>query len=509
MNLMDLWSSGWHMPTPDCPTGSIPVAIQRGPCSSDGTALQGTPFPAYRNATSLTVAHGHLKKAHRLAITYTKTTLINLASLPSSIRNSPAWFRLLNTAWKATWPVGGRIRLDKDELIRRARKTTGLTNLGADFNDEPLDRLLRSIEGEAGLHAAGRFITRERLVGLLAIRLRAEHYFRKYPAILDQPLYPVWIIIGLQRTGTTKLQRLLAMDPDHRVIPSWEVINPVPLSPALYDLSSPLRAGAQSYPHPRDRRIAIARTSVNAVRFISPGFFAVHPIDVMQPEEDILLLDVSFMSTTPEATMHVPSYAAWLEQTDQGEAYAYAAKLLRLLQWVSPARRWVLKSPHHLEFPDLISRHFGDVRFIWPHREPAESVPSFLSMVTYNRLIFSDKVEVAQVSGHWVRKVGYMLGRALEYRRQGQNDLKFTDIHYRKLVADSIAELEKVYRMNGGLTEELTTLFKQHEAENPHRKHGTHVYSLEDFGLTAADIERNTGEYRQFFREHYGRTENP
>ena len=90
------------------------------------------------------------------------------------------------------------------------------------------------------------------------------------------------------------------------------------------------------------------------------------------------MLDVSFMSTTPEAMMHVPSYAQWLENTDQSEAYAFAAKLLKFLQWINPAKRWVLKTPHHLEFPHLIEKHFGKVHFLWPHRELQESVPSFL-----------------------------------------------------------------------------------------------------------------------------------
>ena len=144
-------------------------------------------------------------------------------------KKQPFWFRTLNSIWRSSYVLGTKIRIEKDDLIRAAREKTGLNDLGADFNDEPLERLLNSINEEADLHPVGRFISRERFVNLLTIRLRAEYYFKKYPEILDQPLYPAWIIVGLQRTGTTKLHRLLATDPDHRVIPSWEVINPVPL----------------------------------------------------------------------------------------------------------------------------------------------------------------------------------------------------------------------------------------------------------------------------------------
>jgi hypothetical protein len=402
----------------------------------------------------------------------------------------PLWFTLLNSSWKATYFLGTKIKLDKDELIRSAKKVTGLDDLGKDFSDEPLEKLLRSVNEEADLHPVGRFITRQRFISLLSIRLRAEYFFHRHPEILEQPLYPAWIIIGLQRTGTTKLQRLLAADPDHRVIPSWEVINPIPLT---------LNEKA------RDKRMAVARTSVRALKLMSPGFFAIHPIDIYEPEEDILLLDVSFLSTTPEAMMHVPSYADWLEKTDQSAAYAYAVKLLKFLQWKKPAKRWVLKTPHHLEFPDLIEKHFGEVHFLWPHRRIYESVPSFLSMVTYNHMIFSNHVDEKRIASHWVRKTGYMLDKALDYRAKNNNPIRFTDIYYDDLIRNSEKELSRIYSLDGGLTPELIMRFGKHEKEHPHRKYGTHQYSLADFGLTEADIDKHTSRYRQFISEHYGR----
>lgn len=424
-------------------------------------------------------------------------------------RKSPLWFKGLNYLWEKGYGIGAKIRLDKDTLIREARKKTGLHDLGNDFADEPLDRLLWSIEHEAGLHPFGRFITRQRFVSLLSIRLRAEYFFKKYPAILDQELYPAWFIIGLQRTGTTKLQRLLAVDPAHRVIPSWEVINPVPIDLRLYEdllaRTNQDRRPGITYPFPGDKRIRMANLSVNAVKLISPGFFAVHPIDAMQPEEDILMLDVSFMSTTPEAMMPVESYASWLERTDQTLAYAYAAKLLKFLQWINPARRWILKSPHHLEFAGLIEKQFGKVHFLWPHRSLYESVPSYLSMLTYNHMMFCGDVDPMQVARHWIRKTGFMLGKALDYRLMDGNDSRFTDIWYQDLLSGSEAELEKIYRLNGGLPPELVQRFKAHEAEHPHRKYGTHHYSIGDFGMTNADIDVHTKHYQDFLTAHYGR----
>ena len=423
--------------------------------------------------------------------------MMNIDNDLNPFRKQPFWFRALNSAWRSTHPFGTKIKIDKDDLIKRARKLTGLNDLGTDFNVEPLDRLLWSVNKEANLHPAGRYITRERFVNLLTIRLRAEYYFKKYPEILDQELYPAWIIIGLQRTGTTKLHRLLATDPDHRVIPSWEVINPMPVSAP--PSSPPPLLGRESGGGAADPvRLRKAKTAVKALKLISPGFFAIHPIEIYEPEEDILLLDVSFLSTTPEAITNVPSYATWLETTDQSASYAYYVKLLKFLQWMRPARRWVLKTPHHLEFPDLIEKHFNDVHFIWPHRSIYESVPSFLSMVTYNQMIFSDKADTGTIARHWVRKTGYMLNKALDYRKKPGNDQKFIDIRYDELIKDSIGQLSRIYSMNGGLTQEHKNRIMMHEKEHPHQKHGVHKYSLADFGLTETDIDKYTMHYQEF-----------
>src|SRR5512141_1842666 len=108
----------------------------------------------------------------------------------ASFNNKPLWFRLINSAWGNTYFLGTRINLDKDQLIKIARKKTGLHSFGDSYWEEPLDRLIYSINNEAELHPVGRFITRERLTGLLAVRLRAESWFKKHPEILEQELYP-------------------------------------------------------------------------------------------------------------------------------------------------------------------------------------------------------------------------------------------------------------------------------------------------------------------------------
>ena len=401
-----------------------------------------------------------------------------------SDKNMPAWFRHINFTWENSYFLGTKIKLSKDHLLKLARKKTGLHSFGDEFWEEPLDILLDSINHEAELHPVGRFITRERLTGLLAIRLRAENWFKKFPEILEQELYPVSLICGLQRTGTTKLHRLLAADPENRVLASWEALNPVPLN---------------EDPDETLKRIKTARISEKALRLMAPGFFSIHPVEYEKPEEDILLLDTTFLSTTPEATMHVPSYAAWLERTDQSYAYQYTVRLLKLLQYQRPAKRWVLKSPHHMEFLDLANKHFGRVHFIWTHRNILESLPSFISMVAQSQAIFSDQVSPDRVARHWVKKTGYMLSKGIEFRRNNPG-AEFTDVFYKDIVASPLIVLGELYRNGLSISPELYQKFLDADRQNAPNRYGIHKYNLDDLNLNIDELNRTVSVYTDFLR---------
>ncbi len=381
----------------------------------------------------------------------------------SQFDQHPFWFNSINFILKPF----NHAKIDGEKLVKKARHKTGLQNFSDEVWREPYEVLIKSINKEANLHPIGQFIMKERLTNILSNRLLTDFWLEKHPEILEQELYPVWLIAGLQRTGTTKLQRLLNSDPDNRVLLSWEAINPAP--PVNQKKS--------------DQRIKAAKLSENALKIISPGYFAIHPIEHLQPEEDVLLLDLTFLSTAAEATMHVPTYAEYIEQADHSYAYEYMTKVLKFLQWQRPAKRWILKSPHHLEFLQEAKNHFKNLQVIWPHRDVRETLPSFLSMVAYSRALFSDHVKMIDVTNHWKRKTQRMLQQAISFR-MSQNTVGFTDILYNNLINDSISELKKLYIQSGkDFSDQLVQLFLQTEKTNTRGKYGKHEYQLSDFGL--------------------------
>ena len=297
--------------------------------------------------------------------------------------------RVLNAAWGALQRAGiARPALTRDALVRAARRQSGLTELGADFDDpgtqDALRRLLEALETEAQLHPFGRAVIRGTLVRSLVTRMRLEWLAREHRELREQPVERPVFIAGLARTGTTLLHRLLGCEPTLRPLLSWEGLAPAP------------PVGPGSRPGRPDPRPRLARTAERALRYLAPEFFAIHPVEADGYEEDVLLQDGSFMSPTVDATLPVPRYSAWLHATDQRPMYRYFRRLVRLLLWQRPGT-YLGKTPHHLENLPTLLEVFPGARVIVTHRDPAVVVPSFCSMMAHGRRLFSDDVNLLDI----------------------------------------------------------------------------------------------------------------
>jgi hypothetical protein len=152
-----------------------------------------------------------------------------------------------------------------------------------------------------------------------------------------------------------------------------------------------------------------------------------------------------------------------------------------------------------MEFPDLAKKHFGQVHFIWTHRDIRESLPSFLSMVAHGQTIFSDQTTLERVAQHWVRKTGYMLSKGIQFRKEHPGE-KYTDVMYPQLVSSPLESLKDIYRFGDPITYELQQLFLETEKQNTQYKYGKHKYSLDDFGIRPQEIDGITEMYNAFLK---------
>lgn len=376
--------------------------------------------------------------------------------------------------------------LEPEELIKNAQKKTGLRDLGDDAALQSLDVLLNSINNEARLNPCGKLIQKSRFNRALIHRLRIEELLMKYPEIHEIDLGRITLITGLQRTGTTLLQRLLNSNPAIRALSSDELLEPVP--------ARNLNRGTKVI---RRVRSFIAH---RAISYLSPDFRIVHPISKSEPEEDVLLLDLCFMSQSNEATMNVPTYARWLEKQDHTHAYEYFRTMLKILSWQDAGDHWVLKTPHHMEYLDVFLKTFPDAKVIQTHRDPRKTLPSFCSMVAHGRGIFSDHVNPKEIASHWHRKVLRMIQVTEAVRSKCEVD-RFMDVSYYSLIADPIEQLQKIYQWIGiDFDDQALKCAEQYIKTNPKNRFGRHSYSMRDFGLTEEDVEKSISGYRRKYQ---------
>jgi hypothetical protein len=406
-------------------------------------------------------------------------------------------FRAPTFPWPArlglgTWQLATMLglpipRFREEKLIAAARRRTGLHDFGRDEFRDPLRHLLRSLRKEAGLHLLGAAVMRSSIVRALECRLRLEALENRYPEIRGIAVEAPVFITGMQRTGTTKLHRLLSRAPELRSLSAAEALNPAPLGRL-----------ERADPKGIDLRLAQARRAEWGMKYLSPALFAIHPIEAEAPEEDVFLFDVTFVSPAIDASLDVPQYAKWMRETDQTPPYLYVRRLIQLLLWQEPGR-YLGKTPHHQENLDVLLRVFPDAKVIATHRDPLKVVASFSSMMVHAGAMLAKNVDPKKVGRRIADQLVNSVERAMAAREQTPPGA-ILDIHYRDLLEDPLAEMQKIHAFADlEWNADSERRVEQWQRENPQHKYGTHCYELTDFGLDADELDARFKRYRERF----------
>jgi hypothetical protein len=347
--------------------------------------------------------------------------------------------------------------LDPGELVSSARGETGLTEFDGPDVFEPLQRLTRSLREEAALTPMGVQFWHDRLLGILITRLRACEWFRRHPEILGEQLPPAVVILGLARTGTTLLHRAISADSRFYTAAWWEVRFPVPSDNDVQG----------------EKRIAAAKAEVAAILAQNPDLAAIHPWDALGADEDIMLLDQTLLSTTPESLACIPSFRQWLHAQDLRPAYEYLLRLIRFLQWQKKQRGlrsefWVLKTPMHLGYVDVLLELWPQLLFAQTHRDPLVTLPSYASFI-YNLWRSGSEVADGREAAHqWTDTLEEHLGRCMA-ARAGVAREKFIDVDFRETVRAPLEVIERIYgrlglamtpEARGGISTEVEERFR-------------------------------------------------
>ena len=78
----------------------------------------------------------------------------------------------------------------------------------------------------------------------------------------------------------------------------------------------------------------------------------------------------------------------------------------------------------------------------------------------------------------------------------GEVDGKWVDVPYSEVRNDSLKSVERIYQHAGAeVSQETIDAVQRWESENPQHKKGAHNYALQDYGLTADNVDREFAEY--------------
>ena len=382
-------------------------------------------------------------------------------------------------------------RFEPRALVADATAVDGLTDFGDENWREPLAILARSLDEEAQLNAVGRTVMRQRLVDILVTRLRVQAWLTRFPEIREERIEAPLVIVGLPRTGTTMLHRTIAADP-RMMAPLW------------YETRFPSPQLDWDFTLEGDRRIADAKAEVQAMVDANPELMAIHPMDALGPDEDIMLLEQSFYSFNIQAFANVPSYDQWVEAQDHTPGYAYFKLLLQFLQWQKKragleGTRWTLKAPHHLHFMDLAFKTFPDAKVVQSHRDPVETIPSLASLIAGVWVIYSDAADPVEVGRQWARKFARGMAHTMAVRDE-MGPSRFLDLWFRDTVSQPLTEIQKVYDFLGmELTAEARDEMTRWQDFNRRELRPPHEYTLDQFGFSEAGLREQFADYRERF----------
>lgn len=378
--------------------------------------------------------------------------------------------------------------LNVETLMESARNATGLSDFGDDWFLRPLTRLVDDVNREAGLvspeSSAG-----ARIQGALADRLQLEQYFKDHPEAAQERIDLACAIIGLPRTGSTMVHRLLAASPKLTALWWWETAFPFPLPGEAMDDPAP--------------RQEAAKGMVDWLLSEWPDFESIDPMDAMAINEEVVLLDRTFLSTTYDSMMPIHGYGHWQAEQDHEPAIRDLYRFMQVIQHQRVARGevrrpWVFKTPHYVmgALAGLL-KVWPDVKLVMTHRDVGDVLPSYCSMCASLSVNSSTSYRKEEQGAHWTRRFRDGLNR-LEAIRATLSEGQVIDVAYRDTVTDPQGTGEKILAALGYAPDaDDRQAMQQAIAANAREARPKHKYSAADFGLTPEGIAQDFADYHK------------
>jgi len=375
--------------------------------------------------------------------------------------------------------------LDAAAIVIEAESRIGIADPDSLDVRRNLNRLVSSINAEAGLSASGESATHAALVKRTTQRLDGCKWLRDFPEIGVERIAEPVFLTGLPRSGTTLLQYLFDRDPRFRLIRTWEADEPSP--PPGFD---PVSARRRSVDEAR-------RRESHAV----PGFAALHLSDAEGPEECHAFMEQSYAAAGFHNLLEVPSYVDFLlHALDLKAAYRTHRRQLQLLQWRSAPSRWALKYPNHVIAMEAILAVYPDARFVMTHRDPVQTLASISKLTQRLRESRAGKPpDPHRVGRQMLVFVRQHIDRIMAFSRTAAGARVIHVDYYRLVDAPAAAMTELHAALDIETPDGVYEAVSDWHRRNPKGARGSNPYTLEEFGLDREEAAAQFADYTRHF----------
>ena len=408
------------------------------------------------------------------------------------------------TSHQEEWPHPlPRRGLDLDHLLRRARDYA--RDNGVSFHStypewmlEGLEKLVEALGSEeAGLprHRIGH-VTFD-MCRLLRNNAELAAERERHPEIGRQNVVRPVFIVGINRTGTTYLHRLMARADRFWSLRAFEYVEPV----------IPGGDYARLAGTPEDPRRALAADVFEASGIID-SFAGTHHIGIDEPEEDIPILRLSFRAWMFANRYRIPQYERWLEASGSREAYRHHRRVMQHYTFQRRQRhpgaegQWLFKMPTHLMELEALSEAYPDALFIQTHREPAQFMGSWCSLVERIGASIGEPAPPDVLGAEQLRAMSRLLDRAVAFREsRPETAERWVDVSYYDLVQDPMAVVARIHDLRGWtLGSDTIGAMNTWLDEQEERRRGEkrHTYDIASYGLTRDMVDEAFARYREF-----------
>ncbi|CAF1025722.1 unnamed protein product [Adineta steineri] len=314
--------------------------------------------------------------------------------------------------------------------------------------------------------------------------------------------FPMIVICGLARTGTTLLHNLMACDPSCRAPLITDMIHET-IPPISRSNTDEHRRRAKLIEDAETEAYATAKHDLK--KFLK-NFSASHAL-FPHEEDSVLLEEAGVKISNVISAFKDTDFTEWLiNQKNKDFCYQYHQTVLQMLHDVDPPRtHWQLKTPQHTLWMDTLLKYYPQASIIMSHRRLDQVIPSIHRLGFSSFAHFYDEEDSTNLKLNLEEILSTIndafIHRLIEFHRHQSSTKHIFDIQYEDLMKDPIGTVRHIYDHFDFLewSDEFEEKMRAWLIENPQGKQGRNSYSLSEFHLETQMDKQIYKDYEKMF----------